>query len=124
MGLLDRDRLLLVKIHASLIKVECDQQAQQQDATVKLCVLNLMQNMFANLLPTPTLKNMVIQDLIGQERVNLVQPIRMQQVPQAGIPTDFQGIPEPSSPGPDESDQPQELIPELSEIVLQKANSQ
>jgi hypothetical protein len=36
-----------------------------------------MQNLFTNLLPTPTLKNMAVQDIIGQERVNLVQPVRM-----------------------------------------------
>jgi hypothetical protein len=31
-----------------------------------------MQNLFANLLPTPSLQNMVVQEIIGQDRVNLV----------------------------------------------------
>ena len=37
-----------------------------------------MQNLFANLLPTPTMKNMIVQMLIGQEQLSLVQPVRMQ----------------------------------------------
>jgi hypothetical protein len=49
-----------------------------QDANVQLCSLNLMQNLFANLLPTPTMKNMIVQMLIGQEQLSLVQPVRMQ----------------------------------------------
>lgn len=79
-NLIDSERLLLIRCHASMIRqVVEDQQATEQqttfttattetvsqDANVKLCVLNLMQNMFANLMPTPSLKNMIVQNLIG-----------------------------------------------------------
>jgi hypothetical protein len=43
-----------------------------QDANIKLCIINLMQNLFANLLPSPSLKNIAVQDIISQEKVNLV----------------------------------------------------
>lgn len=60
----------------------------------------MMQNMFANLLATPTLKNKIVEDIIKLERVNLVLPVRMQQVEAAthdfSIHTSSERIPEES----------------------------
>ena len=59
---LNSDRLVLIKIYTNLIKLAIDEQHNQTDQVhMQFSALNLLDNLFSNLLPIPSLSNMIIK---------------------------------------------------------------
>lgn len=60
---LNKDRLLLIKIHTNLAKLAMDTYQAQPGNQVHLqfAALNLLDNLFSNLLPIPSLMNMIMK---------------------------------------------------------------
>lgn len=62
---LNKDRLLLVKIHTSLIKFATEEFTKQPGQVhLQFAALNLLDYLFSNLLPIPSLTNMIIKHFV------------------------------------------------------------
>lgn len=56
------ERMVLIKIHTTLIKVaiEAYNKSSKNDVTMQFLALNLLNSVFSRLLPVPTLLNLVM----------------------------------------------------------------
>jgi hypothetical protein len=66
--IINKERLVLIQLHALFIRIAIEQFSQSHDSYLQFHTLNLMDNMFSNLMPVPTFQNVMIKNNLQRHR--------------------------------------------------------